>query len=126
MSEVINEQKEKKAEDPFIRLDRCQAIVNDLDYDSNGRLTYMPFNGVDCEQGKDNKIISTPDAYSTALAYTDWCVKAINTAIFNINPNVQEGFARVALSNIDYILTERLSQEVGTAIITVFDFVLFD
>ena len=120
MSEVVNEQKEKKAKDPFIRLDKCQTIINELDYDSNGRLTYMPYNGVYCEPDATNKVISTPDASSVALAYTDYCVRIINATIFNFAEDIKRGFFNAALSNIDYILTDRLKFETANMIHTIF------
>ena len=117
---VVNEQKKSKAKNPFVRLDKCQAIINDLDYDSNGRLTYMPYNGVYCEPGATNKVISTPDSYSVALTYTDWCVKIINSKLFNFAEDIKRGFIDSALSNIDYILTDRLKFETANAIHTIF------
>lgn len=116
---MSNQQKEHKAQDPFIRLDYCNAIVNDLDYDSNGRLTYMPYNGVYCSDDQNNKVISTPDPATTALNYTNWCENAINGTLLNLENHVITDFADSALLNIDYIISNRLRYEIGTAAVTV-------
>ena len=113
------EEVKSNAKDPFVRLDKCGAIINHIDYDSNGRLTYMPYNGIDCPEGKNNKIISSPDAHSIALAYTEWCYTVINNKLFEISANTKEGFVKDALANIDFILTNRLKSEIVTAGITI-------
>jgi hypothetical protein len=116
---MSNKEHNPNAKSPFVKLEYCNAIVNDLDYDSNGRLTYMPYNGVDCPKDCNNKVISTPDPATIALNYTNWCENAINGSIFNFKNHLKSDFADSALSNIEYIITNRLRYEIATAAITV-------
>ena len=105
---------------PFVKLDKCGAIINDIDYDSNGRLSYMPYSGVDNTEGK-NKVVSTPDAYTAALSYTTWCNDVISKQIFNTPAELSVEYAKTTLSNIDYIINSRFKFEIATAILTIFN-----
>ena len=105
---------------PFVKLDNCGAIINDIDYDSNGRLSYMPYSGVNNTEGK-NKVISTPDAYSAALSYTVWCNDLISKQLLNVPAELTVEFAKAAISNIDFIINNRLKFEIATAVLTVFN-----
>lgn len=113
-----NQNTEKR--NPFVKLDKCGAIINDIDYDSNGRLSYMPYSGVNNLEGK-NKVVSTPDAYTAALSYTTWCNDVISKQIFNTPAELSVEYAKTTLSNIDYIINSRLKFEIATAILTIFN-----
>jgi hypothetical protein len=102
---------------PFVNLDRCGAIVNDMDYDSEGRLTYMPYNGIN---SNNNKVISTPDAYNIALEYSKWCTDAINN-VLHIPHEYSVEFVKDMIGNIDYTLTHRLRYELAIAAMTIFN-----
>jgi hypothetical protein len=114
----MNENTQKR--NPFVKLDNCGAIINDIDYDSNGRLSYMPYSGVNNSEGK-NKVISTPDAYSAALTYTTWCNDLISKQLLNMPAELTVEYAKAAISNIDFIISNRLKFEISTAILTVFN-----
>ena len=111
MSETV------KKRNPFISLERCGAIINDMDYDTEGRLTYMPYNGID---SKNNKVISTPDAYNIALEYSKWCTDAINN-VLHIPHEYSVEFVKDMIGNIDYTLTSRLKNEIAIAFMTIFN-----
>ena len=111
MSETV------KKRNPFISLERCGAIINDMDYDTEGRLTYMPYNGID---SKNNKVISTPDAYNIVLEYSKWCTDLINNEL-NIPHENSIEFVKDMIGNIDYALTSRLKYEICIAFMTIFN-----
>ena len=113
-----NQNTEKRS--PFVKLDNCGAIINDIDYNSNGRLSYMPYSGVNDAEGK-NKVISTPDAYSAALSYTTWCNDIISKQLLNTPAELTVEFAKAILGNNDYIINNRLKYEIATAVLTVFN-----
>ena len=118
---MSNEKQEHKARDPFVRLNDCRAIVNNLDYDTDGRLTYTPYNGVYGDTNKDNRVVNTPDPQSAAIEYNKFCVFAINTAIANLDNEIKRQFNDITIANIDNILTDRLKYEVATAAATIFN-----
>ena len=118
---MSNEKQEHKARDPFVRLDDCRAIINNLDYNTDGRLTYAPYNGVYGDTNKDNRIVNTPDPQSAAIEYNKFCVYAINSAIANIDNEIKRQFNDITIANIDNILTDRLKYEIATAAATIFN-----
>ena len=118
---MSNEKQEHKARDPFVRLNDCRAIVNNLDYDTDGRLTYMPYHSVYGNPDKDNRVVNTPDPQSAAIEYNKFCVYAINTAIANLDNEIKRQFNDITIANIDNILTDRLKYEIATAAATIFN-----
>jgi hypothetical protein len=113
-----NQNTEKRS--PFVRLENCGAIISDIDYNSNGRLSYMPYSGVNNSEGK-NKVVSTPDPYSAALTYTTWCNDIIAKQLLNIPAELTVEFAKAILGNVDYIINNRLKYEIATAVLTIFN-----
>ena len=123
MAEVNNiQEQKKKAKDPFIYFDRCGAIIKDMDYNEVGRLTYMPYKGIDNgNETNPNKVINAPDEFTEALAYNTVGFVAINNPMIDLNNDLKIGSINNAIDNAMYILEHKINSEIATHCMTVFN-----